>query len=76
MFTYDPLQQRSAAEVGGSEKNAAAKKFLRRIRDKLNGNDFEGSRDLPVNVQVDMLIDEATAPVNLCQMFKGWYPWW
>jgi FKBP12-rapamycin complex-associated protein len=77
MFTYDPLQQWGAAEVvGGSEKSPEAKKFVRRIRDKLTGNDFEGSKDLSVETQIDMLIDEATDHANLCQMFKGWYPWW
>jgi FKBP12-rapamycin complex-associated protein len=76
MFTYDPLHQWGAAEVSDSEKSPEAKKFVRRIRDKLTGNDFQGSKDLSVEAQVDRLIDDATDPANLCQMFKGWYPWW
>jgi FKBP12-rapamycin complex-associated protein len=76
MFTYDPLHQWGLVDDGGSEKSPEAKKFVKRIRDKLTGNDFEGSENLTVEAQVDMLIQEATDHTNLCQMFKGWYPWW
>jgi serine/threonine-protein kinase mTOR len=31
---------------------------------------------LPVQVQVDRLIDEATRVQNLCQSYVGWCPFW
>jgi FKBP12-rapamycin complex-associated protein len=49
---------------------------MKRITDKLNGNDFEGALELSVEDQVDRLIDQATSRRNLCEMFKGWYAWW
>ena len=30
---------------------------------------------LSVEGQVDMVVDEATNPANLCRMFVGWSPW-
>jgi FKBP12-rapamycin complex-associated protein len=82
MFIYDPLKQWGGegegkrADVEKSEKSEEAQGFVKRIRDKLNGNDFEGYHGLTVKKQVDLLIAEATNVSNLCQMFKGWYPWW
>jgi phosphatidylinositol kinase/protein kinase (PI-3 family) len=74
VFVCDPLRQWSIGESTEQAGEAAA--ILARIVDKLNGNDFPGVRELNVERQVDSLIAQATAPENLCQMFKGWYPWW
>jgi FKBP12-rapamycin complex-associated protein len=77
VFTYDPLKQ---WDISGTEIKAAAKDepaaIMKRIGDKLTGNDFNGMVDLSVEAQVDELIDEATSVENLAVMFKGWYPWW
>jgi FKBP12-rapamycin complex-associated protein len=79
VFTYDPLKQWAPGQTKdpqSSDQSPAAVKFMSRIMDKLQGNDFEGSRDLTPETQVDLLIQQATSLSNLCQMFKGWYPWW
>jgi FKBP12-rapamycin complex-associated protein len=77
VFTYDPLKQwSSGAVMGSSEQSPEAVRFMGRIIDKLQGNDFEGRMNLTVEMQVDLLIEQATAGRNLCQMFKGWYAWW
>lgn len=57
-------------------RNARARLVLRRIRDKLTGNDFKRHRDLNVPDQVDLLIQEATNVENLCQHFIGWCSFW
>jgi FKBP12-rapamycin complex-associated protein len=75
VFVDDPLRQWYVGEAKKSEETEAVT-ILNRIKDKLNGNDFDGIRELNVEKQVDMLIEQATAPENLCKMFKGWYPWW
>jgi FKBP12-rapamycin complex-associated protein len=73
VFVCDPLRQWS---VGEANEGGEATAILGRIADKLDGNDFPGVRELGVEDQVDRLISQATAPENLCGMFKGWYPWW
>lgn len=73
-FIYDPLLQWTIQDSSGM----AAIKAISRIRDKLTGNDFVDivKKQLTVNSQVDLLIQEATNPRNLCQMFQGWCPFW
>jgi FKBP12-rapamycin complex-associated protein len=78
VFTYDPLKQWVEGEVAvadPAEKTEAAQ-IMKRIVDKLTGDDFEGVSQLSVEEQVDRLIAQATSLENLCHMFKGWYPWW
>ncbi|EAY10428.1 PIKK family atypical protein kinase [Trichomonas vaginalis G3] len=71
VFIYDPLAQWSE---NVSETNSA--QFVTdRIHSKLDGTDFEGEK-LDVKEQVDRLIHEATDMKNLCQMWRGWFPWW
>ena len=74
-FVYDPL-----LNVAASEKmcpgNRKPDKLVRRVADKLNGNDFPDKGHLAVDQQVDTLIAEATSTKNLCTMYKGWRPWW
>jgi FKBP12-rapamycin complex-associated protein len=78
VFTYDPLKQWSNVEVElvEAEKKTEAVQIMKRITDKLDGNDFEGAAELSVEDQVDRLIDQATSRRNLCEMFRGWYAWW
>jgi FKBP12-rapamycin complex-associated protein len=78
VFTYDPLKQWDVpgAEEADGMKTGEAAAIMKRITDKLKGNDFEKVQSLTVEVQVDRLIVEATSLENLAVMFKGWYPWW
>lgn len=57
-------------------RNIRAQLVLRRIREKLTGNDFKRHTDLSVPDQVDLLIQEATNIENLCQHFIGWCSFW
>ena len=49
---------------------------IKRIYNKLNGDDFEGEHRLDVESQVQKLIEQATSHVNLSKSFKGWCPFW
>ncbi|CCH60866.1 hypothetical protein TBLA_0D03670 [Henningerozyma blattae CBS 6284] len=57
-------------------RNARAMLVLRRITDKLTGNDFHRFSALDVPEQVDKLILQATSIENLCQHYIGWCPFW
>lgn len=57
-------------------KNARAKLVLKRINEKLTGNDIKKHKDLDVNVQVEKLIEQAKNVENLCQHYIGWCPFW
>ncbi|ODQ81853.1 hypothetical protein BABINDRAFT_160083 [Babjeviella inositovora NRRL Y-12698] len=57
-------------------RNARALLVLKRITDKLTGNDIRRMRDLNVPVQVDRLIQQATSVENLCQHYIGWCSFW
>lgn len=50
-----------------------AERALLRLEAKLNGQE-EGllTQRLTTEGQVDMLIQAAINPLNLCQMFEGW----
>ena len=69
-FIYDPLMQLHHSQ------DQSALSSVGRIQDKLNGRDFDPHRELTPSEQVNALIQQATDPVNLSAMFKGWYPWW
>lgn len=57
--------------------NEKALKVIRRVQDKLTGNDFGGDTE-PTDVtdQVQRLIVQATSSENLCQLFVGWCAFW
>ncbi|KAK9450365.1 armadillo-type protein [Limtongia smithiae] len=57
-------------------RNQRATVVLRRITDKLTGNDFKHLKELSVPQQVDKLIQQASAVENLCQHFVGWCSFW
>ncbi|KAK9465831.1 armadillo-type protein [Lipomyces arxii] len=57
-------------------RNARATVVLKRISDKLTGNDFKQPKELDVPHQVDKLIQQATSVENLCQHFIGWCSFW
>ncbi|KAK9379012.1 armadillo-type protein [Kockiozyma suomiensis] len=57
-------------------RNQRATVVLKRISDKLTGNDFKHPKELDVPHQVDKLIQQATSVENLCQHFIGWCSFW
>ncbi|KAK9463121.1 armadillo-type protein [Lipomyces oligophaga] len=57
-------------------RNQRATVVLKRITDKLTGNDFKHAKELDVPQQVDKLIQQATSVENLCQHFIGWCSFW
>lgn len=57
-------------------RNARAMLVLKRITNKLTGNDFRRFKELDVPEQVDKLIQQATSIENLCQHYIGWCPFW
>ena len=57
-------------------RNARAALVLKRITDKLTGNDIKRLNDLDVPTQVDKLIQQATSVENLCQHYIGWCSFW
>ena len=52
--------------------NESAKRTLIRLSQKLKG--VEKGTPLSVNGQVNLLIQQAQDPTNLCRMFHGWKP--
>jgi len=58
------------------ELNTRALAVIRRIKDKLSGNDFAHHRSLTVEAQVELLIQESSAVENLCSCYVGWCPFW
>jgi FKBP12-rapamycin complex-associated protein len=59
-----------------SVRDARAACVLKRINDKLTGNDFKRFKNLDVTTQVDKLIQQATSVENLCQHYIGWCSFW
>ncbi|KAL7665224.1 Serine/threonine-protein kinase TOR [[Candida] zeylanoides] len=57
-------------------RNARAALVLKRITDKLVGNDIKRMKNLDVPTQVDKLIQQATSVENLCQHYIGWCSFW
>jgi ataxia telangiectasia mutated family protein len=53
----------------------AAERTLMKIRNKLRGYEDLSFDALDVPGHVDMLINEAKDPSNLCKIFPGWAPW-
>ena len=62
--------------VAPEELNQRALAVIRRIKDKLSGNDFPHHRALTVEAQVELLIQESSAVENLCSCYVGWCPFW
>lgn len=57
-------------------RNTRATLVLKRITDKLTGNDFRRFHELTIPEQVDKLIQQATSVENLCQHYIGWCSFW
>mmetsp|Transcript_26926 Transcript_26926/g.80535 ORF Transcript_26926/g.80535 Transcript_26926/m.80535 type:complete len:326 (+) Transcript_26926:96-1073(+) len=74
------MMHESIAHDGGGNQdedalNARARAVLRRVRDKLVGEDF-APEPLNVPTQVERLIAEARSNSNLCQLYVGWCAFW
>ncbi|KAG0688350.1 phosphatidylinositol kinase- protein kinase tor1 [Pichia californica] len=65
-----------ATRYKASVRDARAACVLKRINDKLTGNDFKRFKGLDVSTQVDKLIQQATSVENLCQHYIGWCAFW
>lgn len=80
LLKKDVITVEEAAKIEVEQKNeirnARAVLVLRRITDKLTGNDFRRFHELNVPEQVDKLIQQATSVENLCQHYIGWCPFW
>jgi hypothetical protein len=73
LLLTDVVSASSSIVAGGREvQNEHAIKVIRRIQDKLHGRDFKATVVLPVDAQVEKLIEQATSVINLCQCFIGW----
>ena len=73
------LRRLSTLDMNKLEKpvlNQQAVQVIKRVRDKLSGQDFNPEELLDVVDQVDNLIKQATSHENLCVMFSGWCSWW
>lgn len=66
------LNKQNALEI----RNARGALVLKRITDKLTGNDIKRLRGLDIPTQVDKLIQQATSVENLCQHYIGWCSFW
>lgn len=66
------LNKQNALEI----RNARAALVLKRITDKLTGNDIKRLKGLNIPTQVDKLIQQATSVENLCQHYIGWCSFW
>jgi FKBP12-rapamycin complex-associated protein len=56
--------------------NERALSVYNRVQAKLTGRDFDPDVPLPVQTQVEKLIQQATSLENLCQCFSGWCAFW
>ena len=56
----------------GNQTSAKAAAVIKRVRDKLTGNDFYEDEKISVSEQVRQLILQATSRYNLCQSYMGW----
>ncbi|KAJ1971618.1 phosphatidylinositol kinase- protein kinase tor1, partial [Dimargaris xerosporica] len=65
-----------SAQVNAEQQNPRAIEAINRISNKLTGRDFNPSQVLPINVQVDRLIRQATSSENLSPLYIGWCPFW
>jgi len=77
-FVEDPLIDWIKRGRGGGEGGASyGENILRRVSDKLTGNDFaQDGRRVTVGDQVDRLIKQATSSENLSQHYTGWCSFW
>jgi len=69
-FIYDPIHQQTF------QSNQASMDIINRIDSKINGVDFGETNPMKTEIHIERLISQAIDPNNLCQMYRGWFPWW
>ncbi|KAK8889331.1 hypothetical protein M9Y10_034077 [Tritrichomonas musculus] len=57
-------------------KIQSSDEMRKRVIQKLTGNDFDDYEKLSVEDQASLLIETATDPYALSQMYSGWCPFW
>jgi len=73
---HDSSLRREATKMtNGVMCNREAERALLRIQDKLFGRKAGSNESLVVEGQVQILLDEARDPQNLCRMYDGWAAW-
>ena len=65
--------EQTTSNRNNSSTNKMAERVLLRLQEKLEG--IEDGVPLSCSGQVNLLIQEATDPANLCVLFPGWQPW-
>ncbi|OWB72318.1 hypothetical protein B5S31_g2025 [[Candida] boidinii] len=80
LLRTNQITEAEAAKMESQHKadvrNARADYVLKRITDKLTGNDISRFQGLDTPTQVDKLIQQATSVENLCQHYIGWCSFW
>uniref|UniRef100_F6RJ65 non-specific serine/threonine protein kinase n=2 Tax=Ciona intestinalis TaxID=7719 RepID=F6RJ65_CIOIN len=71
--TLSTYSTRADVQSDANNTNKLAERVLLRLQEKLQGTE-EGSV-LSVRGQVNMLIQQASDPMRLCQLFAGWQPY-
>lgn len=67
----------SVSAPQGEIVNQKALNIVKRVKDKLTGRDFPtNEKEVNVERQVELLIEQATSHANLCQCYIGWCPFW
>jgi len=75
--TYaDAAEAEQTDTVIPEQLNMKALSVIRRISDKLSGNDFKNEEKSSVPEQVNRLIQQATSHSNLSQLYVGWSGVW
>ncbi|KAJ6518876.1 phosphatidylinositol 3-kinase [Mycena sanguinolenta] len=70
------FNEAAANPVAQEVRNSKALAVYNRVKNKLNGQDFDPNDSLTVSVQVEKLIQQAMSIENLCQCFSGWCAFW
>ncbi|CAB10805.1 TORC2 serine/threonine protein kinase Tor1 [Schizosaccharomyces pombe] len=71
---YAALSETNGVNAEGLNERSI--QVLKRVSNKLTGKDFDLKEQLPVKAQVEKLIQQATAPENLCRCYVGWCSFW
>lgn len=76
MSSNGKSRSRHAEGANKLEQNEAAMQTISRIQQKLQGyEDGTSGEQQSIESQIQLLINSARDPDNLCQMFEGWAPW-
>ena len=75
MYHWDTSSRSNQGMTTGAvaSSSSSPSNMLLRVKEKLSG--VEGGSVLNVTGQVNELVNQASDPLNLCRMYKGWRPW-